>query len=194
MAGVGDEGIGVVAKEEDFFDAVAVGAFEDDFVVGLAREEGFELPEEAVPKVDLAEVLHGLHLFGDGPADGGAEHGFEVDVEAGFRRVEGIFEGVFDKGAEGIGKGGIGSGVLDFFESGEALLGGWGGVGFFLEDGRGRWAGGGWGSLGLKAWEGEKGAGKGGGDRVIVQRLGGGVWDGIRGGEWGEGDGRWDFR
>lgn len=112
----------MVAEEVDFLDAVSMSAFEDDVVVSPASEEGFESPCDAVDEADLSEVMHGLHLFGNGAADGGSKHGLEIHVKASFGCVEGFFERAFDHGKEGFHELGIACGFFDIFESGEGFL------------------------------------------------------------------------
>lgn len=92
VAGVADEGKGIVTHEEDFLDLVTMGAFEDDVVVSLARKECFHPPRESVSSADGTKVVSGLHLLRDGTTNGAAEHGLEISVESGFWRVEGFFE------------------------------------------------------------------------------------------------------
>ena len=81
-----------MAEKVDFFNTIAMGAIEDDIIVGAAGEESFHSPSATVDETDLTEMMDGLHLFSDGASDCGAKHRLKIHVEACFWCVESFFE------------------------------------------------------------------------------------------------------
>ena len=99
-----------------------MGALEDNVVIGAAGEECLKAPSEAIDVADLCEVMHGLHLFGDGAANSRSEHGLQVHVEAGLGRIEGFFERGFNDRKEGFNELGVVGLAFYFFEAGKGFL------------------------------------------------------------------------
>ena len=122
VAGIRNERVGLVAEKINFFDTVTMGAFEDNIVECATGKKGFEPPGKPVENTDFSKVVNGLHLLGDGTADGGAEHGLQIHVKAGLGRVEGFFERGFDYGKEGFHELGVVALFFDIFKSGERVV------------------------------------------------------------------------
>ena len=115
VAGVGDEAFVAFTDQVDLFYLEASGAVEDDLVIGAAGEQCTESPGESIDRANFAELTGAVQLFGNGAADGAAEHGFQVGMDARVGGVEGFGERGFEDREEG---------VLEIVVGGAALVAG----------------------------------------------------------------------
>jgi hypothetical protein len=99
MMGVGDLAKVFTAQEVSFLDLVAMRLIEYDVVVDPRREESAHAVNEAIESAQLPELARALHLLGDRPSDGAAQHGLQEGLEAGLRIAERFMQSAFNDGA-----------------------------------------------------------------------------------------------
>jgi len=104
MVGVGDQAKVFTAQEVSFLDLVAMRLIEYDVVVGARREESAQAVNETIESTQLPELARALHLLGERPSDGAAQHGLQEGLEVGLRIVARFMQSTFNDGGECIGE------------------------------------------------------------------------------------------
>jgi hypothetical protein len=104
VMGVGDQAKVFTAQEVSFLDLVAMRLIEYDVVVGARREESAQAVNETIESTQLPELARALHLLGERPSDGAAQHGLQEGLEVGLRIVARFMQSTFNDGGECIGE------------------------------------------------------------------------------------------